>query len=134
MATLLDSLLNTSTRAKSSMQKSALVRTRRAIRSAPERLVLLITTLSSQARSSQTPLTLVPLIGVAVGVMIRLKNVKDISLTHLPVSAKVLPPAYVLTRLIQILHTGRHFGFIYGFDFDVESPCTIAHFGMSFPF
>ena len=94
MATLLDSLSNKSTRAKSSMQKGALVRTRRALRSAPERLSALITTLLSQARSSQTPLTLVPLIGLAIDVMIRLKNVKDESWTHLSADIKVWPPAF----------------------------------------
>ena len=86
---LLDLLLNDSNRVKPSMQKGALVRTRRALRSAPEKLPLLITTLLSQAKSSQTPLTLVPLIGVAIDVTIRLKNVKDESLTYLSVDAKV---------------------------------------------
>jgi hypothetical protein len=86
---LLDLLLNDSNRVKPSMQKGALVRTRRALRSAPEKLPLLITALLSQAKSSQTPLTLVPLIGVAVDVTIRLKNVKDESLTYLSVDAKV---------------------------------------------
>ena len=94
MATLLDLLSNKSTRAKLSMQKGALVRTRRALRSAPERLSALISTLLSQARSSQTPLTFVPLIGLAVDVMIRLKNVKDESWTHLSVDLKVWLPAF----------------------------------------
>ena len=74
------------------MQKSALVRTRRALRSAPNKLPTLIATLISQAKSSQIPLTLVPLIGVAVDVTIRLKNVKDESLTHLSEGAKVRSP------------------------------------------
>jgi hypothetical protein len=100
MATLLDSLSNKSTRAKSSMQKGALVRTRRALRSAPERLSALITTLLSQARSSQTPLTFVPLIGLAIDVMIRLKNVKNESWTHLSADLKVRQSTFFLRILI----------------------------------
>ena len=97
LATLLDSLLGKTNRVKSSMQKSALVRTRRALRSAPNKLPILIATLISQAKSSQIPLTLVPLIGVAVDVTIRLKNVKDESLTHLSEGTKVRPPTLFRT-------------------------------------
>lgn len=89
LATLLDALLNESTRAKSSMRKGALVRTRRMLRSVPDKLPVLMTTLISQAKSSQTPLSFVPLIGVVVDVTIRLKNVKDESLTHLSVDTQV---------------------------------------------
>lgn len=89
LATLLDSLSNESTNAKSSMQKSALVRTRRALRSAPEKLTVLFMTLVSQAKSSQTPLVFVPLLGLAVDVTIRLKNVKDESLTRISPEIKV---------------------------------------------
>lgn len=69
MALLLNFLLGES-RTKSSMQKSALVRTRRALRSAPEQLPALISTLLS----SSAPLTSIPLLGVTVDVTIRLKT------------------------------------------------------------
>ncbi|KAI6029055.1 armadillo-type protein [Pisolithus microcarpus] len=52
----------------------ALVRTRRALRSAPDRLSLLMSTLIKQAESSQTPLAYIPLLGTAVDVTLRLKN------------------------------------------------------------
>ena len=71
------------------MRKGALVRARRALRSAPGQLPVLITTLLSQARSSQSQLALVPLIGLAVDVTIRLKEAKDPSLTRLSTDAKV---------------------------------------------
>jgi len=71
----------------------------------------LITTLLSQARSSQTPLTLVPLIGLAVDVMIRLKNVKD---THLSADLKVWLPACTQVR----------------FDSDVENSGAATHVGV----
>jgi predicted amino acid dehydrogenase len=89
MATLLDTLSNKSTRVKSSVQKGALVRNRRALRSAPDKLGVLITTTLSQASSSQAPLIFVPLIGLAVDVMIRLKHVKNESWTHLSIDVRV---------------------------------------------
>lgn len=99
LATLLDAILNESTRAKSSMRKGALVRTRRMLRSVPDKLPVLMTTLLSQAKSSQIPLCFVPLIGVAVDVTVRLKNVKDESLTHLSIDAQV-----------HLLPSGRQYG------------------------
>ncbi|KAF8553713.1 ARM repeat-containing protein [Imleria badia] len=88
LATLLDIQLNPSTRSKPTMQKSALVRTRRALRSAPRHLHLLMSTLVSQAKSSQTPLVYIPLLSTAVDVMIRLKNIQDESLKQIPPSVK----------------------------------------------
>jgi len=72
------------------MQKSALVRTRRALRSAPEELPTLMSTLIAQAKSSQAPLTQISLLSIAVDVTFRLKNVKDESLTHIPPAIKVI--------------------------------------------
>ncbi|KAI0060576.1 ARM repeat-containing protein [Artomyces pyxidatus] len=80
LASLLDLILDPTTRAKSSMQRSALVRTRRALRSAPEHLRILIRTLLAQSKTSVPPLLAVPLIGVGLDVTVRLKNVKDSSL------------------------------------------------------
>ncbi|KAG9312352.1 hypothetical protein JVU11DRAFT_7672 [Chiua virens] len=76
-ASLLDLQLNPSTRSKHTLQKSALVRTRRALRSAPDHLHSFMSTLITHAKSTQTPLIYVPLLGTAVDVTIRLKNVKD---------------------------------------------------------
>lgn len=88
-ATLLDLQLAPSTRSKPTMQKSALVRTRRALRSAPQHLHLLMSTLVAHAKSSQSPLVYIPLLATAVDVTIRLKNAKDQSLRQIPPSVKV---------------------------------------------
>ncbi|KAG1832884.1 armadillo-type protein [Suillus subalutaceus] len=87
-ATLLDMQLNRSTRTKPTMQKSAFVRTRRALRSAPEKLPALMATLVAQAKSSQIPLIQIPLLSTAVDVTLRLKNVKDESFTQIPSAIK----------------------------------------------
>ncbi|KAG2121247.1 armadillo-type protein [Suillus clintonianus] len=87
-ATLLDMQLNRFTRTKPTMQKSALVRTRRALRSAPEQIPALMTTLIAQAKSSQTPLIQLSLLSTAVDVTLRLKYVKDESLTQISPAIK----------------------------------------------
>ena len=89
LATLLDLQLNPSTHSKSTMQKSAFVRTRRALRSAPKYLHLLISTLAFQAKSNQIPLVYIPLLSIAFDVLIRLKNIKDESLKQILPSVKV---------------------------------------------
>ncbi|KAH7883448.1 armadillo-type protein [Phlebopus sp. FC_14] len=88
LAALLDLQLNRSTRTKPTMHKSALVRTRRALRSAPEHLATLMTTLIAQAKTSQTPLVQIPLLSAGVDVIIHLKDVKDESLKQVPPSVK----------------------------------------------
>jgi hypothetical protein len=87
-ATLLDMQL-CSTRTKPTMQKSALVRTRRALRSASKELPTLMSTLIAQAKSSQTPLIQTSLLSTAVDVTLRLKNVKDELLTQISPAIKV---------------------------------------------
>jgi hypothetical protein len=71
------------------MQKSALVRTRRALRSAPRGLPTLMSTLIAQAKTSQTSLVQISLLSTAVDVTLRLKNVEDNSFTQLPPAIKV---------------------------------------------
>ncbi|KAF9234000.1 armadillo-type protein [Melanogaster broomeanus] len=88
LSALLDMQLNRSTRTKPTMQKSALVRTRRALRSAPETLPILMSALVTQAKSTQTPLAYISLLSTAVDVTIRLKNVKDESLRQIPQPVK----------------------------------------------
>ncbi|KAL4068779.1 armadillo-type protein, partial [Scleroderma yunnanense] len=83
MAALLDFQLHPSTHTKPAMQKGALIRTRRALRSAPEHLPVFMATLVAQAKSSQTPLVHILLLGTAVDVILRLKNVKDESLKQI---------------------------------------------------
>ncbi|PCH35750.1 ARM repeat-containing protein [Wolfiporia cocos MD-104 SS10] len=83
MAQLTDMLFNPLTRAKSSIQKSALSRTRRTLRSSPEQISSVIAALLSRAKSSPSALFVVPLLGTCVDVKIRLKNVKDESLKTL---------------------------------------------------
>ncbi|KAA1470496.1 ARM repeat-containing protein [Dentipellis sp. KUC8613] len=92
IAVLLDLLLNPSTRAKPAIQKSALVRTRRALRSAPPLIRVVMKTLLALSKSLPSPLVVIPLLGVSVDVTTRLKNVKDASLTKVPddVKAEIL--------------------------------------------
>ncbi|KAG6896538.1 hypothetical protein C0992_007574 [Termitomyces sp. T32_za158] len=74
MATLLD-MINASAKAKQSLVHGALVRVRRALRSAGEKIPTLISTLLAITKSSQSPLKMALLLGVAVSVLVRLKNV-----------------------------------------------------------
>ncbi|KAI0077211.1 ARM repeat-containing protein [Panus rudis PR-1116 ss-1] len=85
LALLLDLLLDPSSHAKHSLRTSALVRVRRALRSSPEHLKTVISTLIVNGKTASNPLAFVPLLGVAVDVTLRLKNVKDENL-------KVIPP------------------------------------------
>ncbi|KAL4249154.1 TOG domain-containing protein [Abortiporus biennis] len=88
IASLLDSLLDENTKVKSSIQKSALVRTRRALRSSPEHLTTVMQALISISKSAPSPLLVVPLLGVSIDVKLRLKNVKDDSETKIPDATK----------------------------------------------
>ncbi|EIW80197.1 ARM repeat-containing protein [Coniophora puteana RWD-64-598 SS2] len=76
LAALLDLQLTRGTRTKPSMRRAALVRTRRALRTSPPALSVLISTLVRQAKGSQGPAGLVqiPLLGTAVDVSVRLKT------------------------------------------------------------
>ncbi|OJT01635.1 Translational activator GCN1 [Trametes pubescens] len=76
-ASLVDMLLSPATPTKKSLHKSALVRTRRALRHRPEVLPTVMKTLLSLAKTVPSPLTLVPLLGISIDVTLRLKNVKD---------------------------------------------------------
>lgn len=114
MALLLD-MITESTKAKPSVKKGALVRTRRALRSVsvsgfpskvqPVFLRLLtskdgakipevISTLLTLLKTNQTPLRLAMLIGVAVSVLIRLKNVTEEPVKRLPQDLKVCSPLF----------------------------------------
>ncbi|KAF7965509.1 hypothetical protein HWV62_43100 [Athelia sp. TMB] len=88
MGTLFDVIRGSSTQAKPTLQKGALTRTRRALRSAPEQIPVLLGTLVAHAKAAPVPLVCLPLIGVAVDVTLRLKNVKDESLTRLTSETK----------------------------------------------
>ena len=71
------------------MQKSALVRTRRALRSAPKELPTLIASLIAEAKSSATPLIQLPLLSTAVDVILHLKDVGDESPIRISPAIKV---------------------------------------------
>ncbi|KAG5642517.1 hypothetical protein DXG03_002618 [Asterophora parasitica] len=86
MATLLD-MLNASN-AKSSLLQGALVRVRRALRSAGEKLHTVISTLLAISKSSQSPFRMISLLGVAISVLIRLKSVDTPSSARLPEELK----------------------------------------------
>ncbi|PBK94174.1 hypothetical protein ARMGADRAFT_1101104 [Armillaria gallica] len=73
MALLLD-MISDSSRVKESLKHAALVRTRRAFRS---ELSLVIEALLKQAKSSDHPQRLIPLVGVAIGVLVRLRNITE---------------------------------------------------------
>jgi hypothetical protein len=105
LAKLSDFMLNDSVRAKASLRESALVRTRRALRSvcvsrvtqsvdievgwqSPGKVSVLIDTLLTQTFSSQAPLIYVPLLGIAVGVTLRLKH-KDTAIPQTSSATKV---------------------------------------------
>ncbi|KAI0688462.1 ARM repeat-containing protein [Cytidiella melzeri] len=88
MATSLDLLLDGSLKTKPSVQKSAVVRSRRALRSHPQHITTAITTLIARAKSHATPLSLVPLVGIAIDVKLRLKDVKDVALTTITPNLK----------------------------------------------
>ncbi|OCH93463.1 ARM repeat-containing protein [Obba rivulosa] len=74
MATLVDLLLNESVRVKPSVQKSALVRTRRALRASPTNIPVVIRTLTSRSKANTASLSSIPLLGISVDVALRLKD------------------------------------------------------------
>ncbi|KDR69874.1 hypothetical protein GALMADRAFT_913484 [Galerina marginata CBS 339.88] len=87
MAVLLD-MLTESSMAKPSLKKGALVRTRRALRSAGGKVPEFIATLLAIAKTSQTPTRLVMLLGVSISVLIRLKNIPEEPVQRLPKELK----------------------------------------------
>ncbi|KDQ20094.1 hypothetical protein BOTBODRAFT_101949 [Botryobasidium botryosum FD-172 SS1] len=76
LATLLDSILGADSKSKGSIQKSATVITRRAVRKNSAAIPNLIETLLSLAKSSSVPSSMAPLIGLTIDVSIRLKPLK----------------------------------------------------------
>ncbi|KAN0130768.1 ARM repeat-containing protein [Lactarius tabidus] len=81
MASLLDVLLQSSTRAKRSLRKSAVIRTRRALRSSPSHLTPFMSTLLAQSKAFSSPLVAIPLLGTAADVATHLKGVANANLT-----------------------------------------------------
>ncbi|KAF9232420.1 hypothetical protein BU15DRAFT_67476 [Melanogaster broomeanus] len=79
LSALLDMQLNRSTRKRPTLQNSALVPTRRALRFAPALLPIIMAALVTQAKAARTPLAYISLLSTAVDVTIRLK----ISMTSL---------------------------------------------------
>ncbi|TFK50812.1 ARM repeat-containing protein [Heliocybe sulcata] len=82
MAMLTDMVLHPGIRGKPALQRSALVRTRRAFRLHPEKLPTLMETVIRQAKAHSSPLIFIPLLGISIDVTLRLKNVKDPALTR----------------------------------------------------
>ncbi|KAK0468862.1 armadillo-type protein [Armillaria novae-zelandiae] len=118
MALLLD-MISDSSRAKDSLKHAALVRTRRAFRSAGGKLSLVIEALLKQAKLSNHPQRLMPLIGVAIGVLVRLKNITESTSSRLYVvqrndiltlysssllMSKHLVPTHVLDAMYDFIH------------------------------
>ncbi|CCM02945.1 uncharacterized protein FIBRA_05060 [Fibroporia radiculosa] len=88
IANLVDLVLDDSTRIKPSIRKSALVRTRRALRSSPQNISNAMKALLLKVKNHPRPMSLAPLLGICVDVKIRLKNIKDESLRDLDSSLK----------------------------------------------
>ncbi|KAI9068620.1 ARM repeat-containing protein [Trametes sanguinea] len=88
MSSLIEMLLDPGTRAKRSLQKSALIRTRRALRHKPDVLPVVMRTLLGLAKNLPSPLTVVPLLGISIDVTLRLKNVQDENLKKIDPSLK----------------------------------------------
>lgn len=76
MAFLLD-MLSESSMVKPSMKRGAVVRVRRALRSAGDKVHKVIEALLALSKTNPSPTRLVTLIGVCVGVVIHLKNVTE---------------------------------------------------------
>ncbi|KAI9508386.1 ARM repeat-containing protein [Russula earlei] len=89
MAILLDLLLQASTRAKSSVRKSAAARTRRALRSSPAHLPGVMNTLLAQSKTLSSPLIVIPLLGIAVDVTLHIKGVEDVNLSSISEALKI---------------------------------------------
>ncbi|TFK45118.1 armadillo-type protein [Crucibulum laeve] len=87
MAILLDMVME-STKAKPSVKKGGLVRVRRALRSAGDKIPAVIMALLSITKTTQTPLRMITLIGTSISVLIRLKNVETEPVARLPKDLK----------------------------------------------
>ncbi|KAI0800349.1 ARM repeat-containing protein [Fomes fomentarius] len=107
--TLLELLLDPASRAKKSIQKSALVRTRRALRYSPEILPTVMNTLLSITKSLPSPLAVVTLLGISIDVTIRLKNVKDDNLKQIdPMLKNDILQLYTSAILMSRTPVGPH--------------------------
>ncbi|KAF9479098.1 ARM repeat-containing protein [Pholiota conissans] len=87
LALVLD-MLTESSKAKPSLKKGGLVRTRRALRSAGKNVPDVIETLLSITKTHPSPSRMVELLGVAVSVLIRLKHVPEEPVERLPQELK----------------------------------------------
>lgn len=88
LALVLD-MVQESSKAKASLQKGAVVRVRRAFRSAGKLVPDAIATLLSIAKAHPTPGRMIELLGAAVSVLIRLKNVQEEPISRLSKEYKV---------------------------------------------
>ncbi|KAF8883249.1 armadillo-type protein [Infundibulicybe gibba] len=119
MALLFD-MIQDSDQVKPALKHSALVRTRRSLRSAGDKLSDFMSMLLTQAQSSQTPLRMLSLVGVAMSVLIRLKTVAIEPVARLApkikgdlielylssvLLSKTLVPSHVLTFLHDFIST-----------------------------
>ena len=142
MASLLDMLLDPSTRSKKSLQKSALVRTRRALRhvsslivvvglanssrKSPATIPIAIRTLLGSTKTLPSPLAAVPLVGTAVDVLLRLKNVKDEKLKQIDPATKV-HVLHIVFDPSDLVCLERHHTTLHHCCIDVQDTCSITH-------
>ncbi|KAF8627766.1 hypothetical protein AX17_006131 [Amanita inopinata Kibby_2008] len=108
MAALIDAILG-SEKAKPSLQKGALIRLRRALRSAGNDVPTLIGSLVAQTKSHATPLQLICLIDICVSVLIRLKHVSQAPVERLSQGLKNdLLTLYINTVLLSRASISPH--------------------------
>ncbi|KAH8110478.1 ARM repeat-containing protein [Phellopilus nigrolimitatus] len=85
LAFLLDSLLDASTPTKHTLRRTAVTSTRRALRSSPDNIPLVITTTLALSKTNASNAFLIPLLCLACDVMYHLKHVRD-ELKQVPAS------------------------------------------------
>jgi hypothetical protein len=116
IAILLDLLLSPASHVKPTLRKSALTRARRAMRSVcnfplcirsiypdniqhPEKLAEVMKTLLVQAKSSSSPLSVIPLLGASIDVAARLRIPAHQAYKDVPADVKVCPGVMVENRI-----------------------------------
>jgi hypothetical protein len=143
MTTLLDLLLQPSTRAKPSVRKSAVVRTRRALRSvnmtfvflgqaliffqSPTHLPYVMNALLAQSKTFSSPLVAIPLLGIAVDVTTHLKSAKDVNSISVSAESKVIEGRTYWASFDGLPDRDPHI--VLQHSADVSNTCSLAHYG-----
>lgn len=108
IALLLNSLLDESSPAKPTLRKNAVVCTRRAFRSSPEKVSAVISTALALLKESPTNIYLVSLIGLACDVKYHLKRVPDELKKLAPETQKQIIQIYTSSVLMSKVPVAKH--------------------------